>query len=74
MLILVGIGVSELGPLLRYVGDRSQLARLLAEEAEPGDCVIALGAGDVNKVLKDVEALILAKHPAPGPGKTGGGP
>ena len=41
-----------------YEGDRAKVARLLAAEARPGDCVIALGAGDVNRLLKDVEALI----------------
>jgi UDP-N-acetylmuramate--alanine ligase len=46
-----------------YVPDRRELARLLAEDARPGDCVIALGAGDVNKVLKDVEALLVARRP-----------
>jgi UDP-N-acetylmuramate--alanine ligase len=46
-----------------YVSDRRELARLLAEEARPNDCVIALGAGDVNKVLKDVETLIRARRP-----------
>jgi UDP-N-acetylmuramate--alanine ligase len=46
-----------------YVPDRNELARLLADEARPNDCVIALGAGDVNKVLKDVEALILTRRP-----------
>ncbi len=45
-----------------YEPDRGSLARSLAAEARPGDCVIALGAGDVNKVLKDVEALILARR------------
>jgi UDP-N-acetylmuramate--alanine ligase len=44
-----------------YVGDRATLARLLAAEAKPGDCVIALGAGDVNKVLREVEVLLSAR-------------
>ncbi|HVU04903.1 MAG TPA: UDP-N-acetylmuramate--L-alanine ligase [Polyangiaceae bacterium] len=48
-----------------YVPDRGELARLLADDAKPGDCVIALGAGDVNKVLSDVEARIMARRPAP---------
>jgi len=41
-----------------YEPDRSRVARILASEARPGDCVIALGAGDVNRLLKDVEVLI----------------
>ncbi len=41
-----------------YEHDRSKVARILAAEARPGDCVIALGAGDVNRILRDVEALI----------------
>ncbi len=52
-----------------YVADRSSLARLVADEARPGDCVIALGAGDVNKVLRDVEKILAA-----GPTATGGRP
>jgi UDP-N-acetylmuramate--alanine ligase len=39
----------------RYVGDKNQLATELAREARPGDVVIALGAGDINKIL----ALVL---------------
>ncbi|HVW29035.1 MAG TPA: UDP-N-acetylmuramate--L-alanine ligase [Polyangiaceae bacterium] len=41
-----------------YEPDRSKVARILAAEARPGDCVIALGAGDVNRILRDVEALM----------------
>jgi len=39
---------------VRHVGDKAEIARLLASEARPGDVVIALGAGDINKVLDDV--------------------
>jgi UDP-N-acetylmuramate--alanine ligase len=45
-----------------YAPDRAALARELAAEARPGDCIIALGAGDVNKVLKDVEAILAARR------------
>lgn len=45
-----------------YVQDRGGLARLLAGEAHAGDVVIALGAGDVNRVLPDVEALLKARR------------
>ena len=48
-----------------YEPDRSKIARILAAEARPGDCVIALGAGDVNRLLKDVEALIADASRAP---------
>jgi UDP-N-acetylmuramate--alanine ligase len=41
-----------------YEPDRSKVAKILAAEARPGDCVIALGAGDVNRILRDVEALM----------------
>ncbi len=43
---------------VHYVPERGQLARRLAEVARPGDVVIALGAGDINKVLSEVQALI----------------
>jgi UDP-N-acetylmuramate--alanine ligase len=35
----------------RYAGDRSQLVRTLADIAQPGDVVLALGAGDINQLL-----------------------
>ncbi len=46
---------------VRYEKDRRKLARLLAAEARPGDAVIALGAGDINKVLPLVAAELGAK-------------
>ncbi|MEZ4373405.1 MAG: UDP-N-acetylmuramate--L-alanine ligase [Polyangiaceae bacterium] len=39
-----------------YVGDRSELAQRLASLATPGDGVIALGAGDINRVLTQVQS------------------
>jgi UDP-N-acetylmuramate--alanine ligase len=39
-----------------YAADRAELARALASEAKPGDAVIALGAGDINRVLGEVRA------------------
>ena len=39
---------------VEYVGDKHEAARRLAKEAKPGDVVIALGAGDINKILDDV--------------------
>jgi UDP-N-acetylmuramate--alanine ligase len=46
---------------VRYVRDRAELAAELARIARPGDVVIALGAGDVNKVLAPVAADIRAR-------------
>jgi UDP-N-acetylmuramate--alanine ligase len=47
-----------------YVPDRAEVARLVADEARPGDCVIALGAGDVTKLLKDIEARLTVRRNA----------
>jgi UDP-N-acetylmuramate--alanine ligase len=47
---------------VRHVADRAELASALARAAEPGDAVIALGAGDINRVLSDVRAAILARQ------------
>jgi UDP-N-acetylmuramate--alanine ligase len=46
---------------VRYRPDRLQLAGELAELASPGDVVIALGAGDINRVLSDVRAALQAR-------------
>ncbi|HEY6560687.1 MAG TPA: UDP-N-acetylmuramate--L-alanine ligase [Polyangiaceae bacterium] len=43
---------------VRYVAERADLAEQLAREARPGDVVIALGAGDINRILKDVAARL----------------
>ncbi len=49
-------GVAEHGHhTVHYAPDRGELAARLAQEAEPGDVVIALGAGDINRVLDDVQ-------------------
>jgi len=47
---------------VRYVPDRAELAGEMARQAEAGDAVIALGAGDINRVLADVKAAILARR------------
>jgi UDP-N-acetylmuramate--alanine ligase len=39
---------------VEYVANREDLAERLAQAAAPGDVVIALGAGDVNRVLTPV--------------------
>jgi len=41
-----------------YVADKAQLAQKLAELARPGDVVIALGAGDINKILPEIGRLL----------------
>ena len=46
---------------VRYVRERAELAAELAKLAKAGDVVIALGAGDVNKVLGPVAADIRAR-------------
>jgi UDP-N-acetylmuramate--alanine ligase len=43
-----------------YVSDLAELARQVARVAEPGDVVISLGAGDINRVLAKVEQELLA--------------
>jgi UDP-N-acetylmuramate--alanine ligase len=44
-----------------YVRERDELAARLAEAASPGDVVLALGAGDINRVLPRVEEKIVAR-------------
>jgi UDP-N-acetylmuramate--alanine ligase len=46
---------------VRYVGERSDIAEQLARDAQPGDVVIALGAGDINRILPDVAARLRAR-------------
>jgi UDP-N-acetylmuramate--alanine ligase len=41
-----------------YVASREELAERLAQAASPGDVVVALGAGDINRVLSPVEEKI----------------
>jgi UDP-N-acetylmuramate--alanine ligase len=43
-----------------YAGNRGELAGQIAQLARPGDVVISLGAGDVNKLLPLIEREILA--------------
>ncbi len=40
---------------VHYISDRQELASAMAREAEAGDVVLSLGAGDINKVLALVE-------------------
>lgn len=48
---------------VHYAPERAQLAATLASEARAGDVVIALGAGDINRVLPLVEREIAARAP-----------
>jgi len=52
---------------VRYVSDRMTLIRQLAAEARPGDVLIALGAGDINKILAEVRDLLAARSHAATP-------
>ncbi len=44
-----------------YLADRTLMAKQLAASAQAGDVVLTLGAGDINKLLPEIEAAILAK-------------
>ncbi|MFO7177393.1 MAG: UDP-N-acetylmuramate--L-alanine ligase [Pseudomonadota bacterium] len=58
-------GIAEHGHNAVYHStDRAALAAELARRARPGDLVIALGAGDINRILPAV-ARALAATPAP---------
>jgi UDP-N-acetylmuramate--alanine ligase len=46
---------------VRYVADKALLAGELSRAARPGDVVIALGAGDINKILPMVASEISAR-------------
>ena len=69
-------GVAEHGHhAVSHVQDRSELVRTLAAEARPGDVVIALGAGDINRLLPDLRDLLAARsrdHDGPSTTSRGG--
>lgn len=55
-------GIAEHGHhAVMHLPDRSELVRTLAAEARPGDVVIALGAGDINRILPDLRDLLAAR-------------
>jgi UDP-N-acetylmuramate--alanine ligase len=43
---------------VRYVADKNEVAAALHHEVEPGDLVIALGAGDINASARKLVGLI----------------
>jgi len=49
---------------VEFVGDRAALEERLAQCVRPGDVVIALGAGDVNKVLGELQARLRSQSDA----------
>lgn len=68
---------AEGGPLARairahghhsatYVSSRDDLVTILAQQARPGDVVIALGAGNINGILKSVAEKIRQRGERPG--------
>jgi UDP-N-acetylmuramate--alanine ligase len=61
-------GVAEHGHhAVSHVKDRSSLPAQIARIAEPGDVVIALGAGDINKILPGILAELQARASKGGP-------
>ena len=47
---------------VRYVADKNDVAQVLHDEVEPGDIVIALGAGDINASARKLAAMLEAKR------------
>jgi UDP-N-acetylmuramate--alanine ligase len=43
---------------VRYVSDREELVQTLCRQAQPGDVVIALGAGNINRILAEIEQVL----------------
>jgi UDP-N-acetylmuramate--alanine ligase len=50
---------------VEYVHDKGDLAQRIARVAQPGDVVIALGAGDINKILPAVAQALESRGGAP---------
>lgn len=53
---------------VRYSADRHVLAAELARVARPGDVLIALGAGDINKILEPIAQALATCAAEPGGG------
>ncbi len=61
-------GIAEHGHhAVRHVTDRAALPGEIARIAEPGDVVIALGAGDINKILPAIATELEARASQRGP-------
>jgi UDP-N-acetylmuramate--alanine ligase len=61
-------GIAEHGHhAVSHVKDRATLPDQIARIAEPGDVVIALGAGDINKILPGIAAELNARAAQGGP-------
>jgi UDP-N-acetylmuramate--alanine ligase len=56
----------------RYVADKKDVPARIHEKVKPGDVVIALGAGDINRSLDTLTELLQQTPPAPEPDKAGG--
>lgn len=50
---------------VRYSADRHALAAELSRVARPGDVLIALGAGDINKILEPIAQALAARAAEP---------
>jgi UDP-N-acetylmuramate--alanine ligase len=46
-----------------HVADREELCERLAAAARPGDVIVALGAGDINRILAPLEQRIQQRGP-----------
>ncbi|MEZ4227414.1 MAG: UDP-N-acetylmuramate--L-alanine ligase [Polyangiaceae bacterium] len=58
-------GVAEHGHhAVQYAPDRAALAEGLAQQAQSGDVVIALGAGDINRILSPVAEALRTREKA----------
>ncbi|MDB4996447.1 MAG: UDP-N-acetylmuramate--alanine ligase [Myxococcaceae bacterium] len=49
-----------------YVADKKDVSKTLLDLVEPGDLVIALGAGDINASARELNAALAAKKPKGG--------
>jgi UDP-N-acetylmuramate--alanine ligase len=63
--LVAAIRVCEPGKEVRYVGPKEAVVPILAEEAQPGDAVLTLGAGDIRVVGEALVARLgerFARH------------
>ncbi len=63
---LVSRAVSETGTTsVRWIPDRDAVAIALADELQPGDLCLSIGAGDITDLADDVQARMRAGVPEP---------